>query len=354
MQVAAEEESASTRDKPTSLLEQVLIQAGLSGKPEQSILMMDGQILGSGRATLKGLRFIEGDGAPNELNLDQLAAVAGGGGMGRRHRLFYLDGSVSVGTLEWERATFEGEALSKVILEPGTLDLLALPSKEPVTLPTGTLCVAWSDGSEQAIAANPAHTIELQGLWGTVKLPLSQVEELAVRSAQEPGAWVSDDQGSRLSVWRAGLHLDDPEPRPGRTLVAIARSFGELQIALNRLGGALQPDADGPRVELIDGSVILGPPAEAELAINELGTTLASPEIAEVARLTPVHPPAFAVTPTTAASPLSSRPVQPSLQTHFAGVAMDLPWHQIEKVVWNVVKTPDPTEDETPKDASAP
>lgn len=136
--------------------------------------------------------------------LAEVAAVRGGGGVGRVPRIYLRDGRVYAGALSVENLSLQVEEEWSVdALQPAELNLLlcALGAEDGTPPEDATHFVKLRTGTVLAVAATPGSTLPLASPWGRMDLEFSEIEELAHLSRPLPKCRVVLPEGTRISAF---------------------------------------------------------------------------------------------------------------------------------------------------------
>ena len=236
---------------------------------EKALLWMgkDEQISGDLSA---GKVSIRTSGKDQEYPPDKIAAVRGGAGKGRAHRLYLRDGTVQSGTVSLQGVALKGE-LGDIALNAESLDLLVWPaSAEDGRVPEGAAeFVQWLNGGFFWLGKGEASHLDLVAGFGTVKVSSEDLWTLQ-RKMEPPYCMVATlADGSRIHGVLAAAKLQREVLGAGITelpLAEVAR-WGAVEAALKEMsvGGEIKENASPTTGDvptqycwLRDGSLLVG------------------------------------------------------------------------------------------------
>lgn len=131
----------------------------------------------------------------------QLAAVSGGAGKGREHRLYLRDGSVLAGRVTLDGARFSGAGVGEVSVDVDSLDHIILRRDDAadgkVAKAAGLLLTA--RGEMLCLASLPGAPLSLRTASGALALPWGDISAIRERTTLDPGFVVTLKDGSRAS-----------------------------------------------------------------------------------------------------------------------------------------------------------
>ncbi len=142
-----------------------------------------------------------GDG---KFSIAKVAAVSGGGGVGRVPKLYLRDGRVFAGEISAENLSLTiGEDSNVDDLDPKEINLLlcALAPEDGVPPPGTTGFIQLRSGSVLAVKGPEDLKIATVNPWGSEELGLEGIEELAYVSRPTPKFRLVRADGSRISVF---------------------------------------------------------------------------------------------------------------------------------------------------------
>ena len=138
------------------------------------------------------------------LPISRIAAIQGGGGVGRVPRIFARDGRVFSGVFESENLSIKiGNDWTMDALQPEELNLLLCKlAPEDGTPSKSTACFSQlRDGTVLSVSEKEAPPISVVSPWGAMKLPFTEIDELGYVSQPTPRFRVVMPNGSRLTVF---------------------------------------------------------------------------------------------------------------------------------------------------------
>lgn len=330
---------------PSTALQAITQRLQLSPPNKGALLVMDGAPLGRGEAAIEGARIELPDGSERPLHQAEIAGVCGGAGVGRVHQVHLQDGSVLVGRVGWDKAVFRSPSFPGLPLNPETLDLLVFANHTAAPDPGPARCVALADGSQLRITRMQTGVLRVTGLWGEAAIPLQEVDSL--EPAADPGApcRVRLNDGSHLLAWHAEIDgLDGPDPVDGQ-LRALATSFSRLQAVLREPSTPASPTTATPRVQLLDGSILLSTVASATFSPRHGAGPVRSDSLIRLVRNAGVHPASFAATSEAHPRGIACRPMNDFLSCRIPGSPLRIPWHQVQEIIFKTVSDPDAPEE---------
>lgn len=172
-----------------------------------------------------------------KTGIAQVAAILGGGGLGRQPRIFLRDGRVWSGSFSAEKLTFKiAEGWDVEELTPEKLPLLLMRVDEADGRPpehTG-MFVAARSGDVLAVRSDGAAAgFEVLSPWGGDTVPLSELESLRYTRGAAPKFRLRRGDGSRLTVFLGGG-------------IKLERAAGEsVTLGPEQIVGAWKADASG-------------------------------------------------------------------------------------------------------------
>lgn len=237
-----------------------------------------------------------------------IAAIQGGGGVGRLPRVFLRDGRVWAGRVRAENLSMKtGEGLEVEELKPEEISLLLLrAAKTDGRPPEGAaLLLELRSGDVLAVdrASADAAGLALLTPWGEVAAPLGTLRALVYASGSSaPRFRLWGEDGAMLTVFLGGEALSLREPgagedalevppaaiagawkageAPARSAMEVAEEWYELEDARLALGGRL-PD----RAVLLAGNNLLNGEVATETLHLVSGATVTPLRVAEIAAI---------------------------------------------------------------------
>lgn len=232
----------------------------ISAENDQLLLDESSVLPGVFAAKTIHLKTAVGD---RDLKTNDLAAIEGGAGQGRKPRVYFRNGTVTQGDLSWSEGTFKTKSLGTLKLTPQTLRLLILhsPSKETHVSVAPTAISVTTGGEVAAELKPPSAPLRSRWIMGDLSLPWSEIATLRPLSESELGHEVALKDGSRLHAWL-----------PPSTAKFYATRWADL-VAL--LDGKSEPTKiAGLSLQTTEGSVIAGTWAEEEIQVAANSTAL--------------------------------------------------------------------------------
>lgn len=172
--------------------------------------------------------------------LEEIAAVQGAGGRGRRSKVYLRDGHVLAGDIalpEWKISGARGwtinlnaETLEALILRESAADgVLSPPPAVFAQLATGDVLPLQLQAGEKLGFATP---------WGAIEVAAEQIDSLVRQRQPAPGSRLILKDGTRLSVF--------PTPRG---LTAQSPRLGAQTLPINEVAALWHPSAPPPDAE---------------------------------------------------------------------------------------------------------
>ena len=280
------------------------------------------------------------NGFPIPIPVENIAAISGGAGKGREHRVFLRDGSVLAGRVSLEGARFISKGVGEVALNVDSLDQLVLRTSlfGDGKLDDVVAGVAKTNRGEVLyLSSLPAKPLPGRTSVGVIEIPWSDITSIRERSNPDPCFVLSLKDGSRVICL------------PGFQDTAFRLSNGEDWQAATEMNGYTASAADleallapekeedkpaGGWCEMTRGTVWAGHAAEGELQIEAAAgvTRFKSSELKSVGRaiIAPVAGAGvvFDIELTTGLK-LRGRFVSPVLRWQRGDQVLELPWSQI-------------------------
>lgn len=165
---------------------------------DQDILWVSGEAQLSGKAEGSAIRLTGARGAM-EIPFASVAAIEGGGGRGRQHRLMLRDGRVFVGRIAMDHLKITGQrgwglepAIDQIEwilfrLDPGD-------GRPPVGVERW---VALHSGEVLPLVSGSGELVPLQTAWGPVELPLESISSVRYLKEPSPRYRVDLEDGTR-------------------------------------------------------------------------------------------------------------------------------------------------------------
>ncbi len=225
--------------------------------------------------------------AQKNFSIKNIAAIQGGGGIGRVPRIFLRDGRVFSGPFQSKNLSLKvGDEWTVDSLRPEELNILLCSlSQEDGIPPAGTGCfVKLRSGEVLAVSGKNTSAVSMVTPWGPLQIPVTAIDELGYVTRPGPRFRLVMPDGSRLSIFiptetipltlASGEIQDVPSSmiariwKEGRTSATIVSEedywldFGEMPEDLRPDGGFLLSgnniligDFEGGEVFMIDGAV---------------------------------------------------------------------------------------------------
>jgi len=273
----------------------------------------------SGTATATEVSLEPREGGVLKLPFESVAALQGGGGRGRLHRVWLRDGSVLTGRLSLQKAQLESAA-GTVALNAESLEFLLLQGKpEDGKAPEGAHSLLQTmDGRSLWLKSAPLQTLDMIATFGKVSIPAAELTGLTRKSeapfafqarlqdgsqivgvpaetlwqvqsfpdgsfplstsllqewsAREPGP-ASNEPGSKMTLWDGSVLVGSlAGPVRLRTLAGLMEVKPEEVVSLSKKG-----DTDSLQCELQNGTRISGELASFAVGWNYRGKVLEVP-----------------------------------------------------------------------------
>ncbi|CAN5353418.1 hypothetical protein BH23VER1_BH23VER1_08090 [soil metagenome] len=250
-------------------------------RADKETLWVSGQSQLDGQASGGSIRFTPasvGGGIPLGIDVGDVAALLGGGGRGRQHRLYLRDGTVITGAAEVEGLEISGEQGWRIGIDAGRLEALffRLNERDGVPPEGATLYVELHSGDVVAAALPGEATLPFLTPWATFEIPVGEIRGLRYVTVPTPRYRLALRDGTRLTGFLGDADL---EARTAR--------FGTVQIDAPAVAGAWSAGVEFPAQALgtDDATDIsaLDPPAPEDVPLcllvggNLLGGELADP-----------------------------------------------------------------------------
>lgn len=211
----------------------VAAEAGMS-RDTASHLLIGGNGLFSGEVSGESVSITVDD-QMLEFPFAEVAAIAGGAGAERPHRLYLRNGNVLVGTVTaagLSMATNQGWDLEPNVAE---FEVLVLPQDAASDGVRGEAVVAdleTHDGMRLALTKDDL-AFELATPWGPASVPLSLIASYEYRADPRPGYEIELTDGTRLPVLPLGAELSVTSELLGeRTIVQhTLRQYGTIPVS---------------------------------------------------------------------------------------------------------------------------
>jgi len=162
------------------------------------------------------------------IPIQQIAAIQGGGGMGRVPRVFLRDGRVLSGPFESKNLSLKvGDEWTVDSLQPKELNVLlcALARNDGIS-PSGTAeFLQIRSGSVLAVSKKSSSILSMVTPWGPLRMPVSEVMELRYISHPSPRYRLVTPDESRLTVFI-----------PDENLPLTLSSGKEVDLRTSRIG----------------------------------------------------------------------------------------------------------------------
>lgn len=215
------------------------------------------------------------------LLLEDIAAIQGGAGMGRRARVYLRDGTVAGGVLTWKEAAFKDASLGTMKLSPESLDTLILRSSSRDHEPAG-FAALWvgQDGDVHGLPSLPSGMAPLRWAGGELQVPWSQITTLRQRPLPEIGQEIALKDGSRLHAWFS----PSAGGSPLSSCSAYATTWNDLMAVLGGGEAPLQV-VDSARLQTTDASSLTGAWGQAHLTLATDTGAIELP-VSEIQRVT--------------------------------------------------------------------
>jgi hypothetical protein len=282
--------------------------------------------------------------SPLIIPIKNIAALSGGAGKGRTHRLFLRDGSVLMGTVTLESAKLKSRSVGEVSLNADSLDhLLIRQSPQQGKSTAGAGLVVTSGGELLRIDTLPSTPLSIRTAAGAFELPWLEIATIGERSPTDPGFTISLKDGSRI----AGL------PQLGSVVFSIAggakpdatdplRFFAaeekDLEPLLNNESDETEIKPEGGWCAMAHDTLWAGSPADDLLELEAAGgiTRFDSTALIRVRRHSDSVPASGAAitfdVELTNGLKLRGRFLSPTLRWKRGDRALDLPWSQVTEL----------------------
>jgi hypothetical protein len=331
--------SPPTRGVPLVMLDLLCKRAGITRDDKDHLILdRDSKLAGE----MKTAKLTLSRSAKSlDLPLENVAAISGGAGKGREHRVFLRDGSVLAGRIGMEAARFVSEGLGEVTLNVDSLDELILRTAPEIDGQVEHVAgvTMTARGEVLYLASLPANPLHGRTSGRVIEIPWSDITTIRERSIPDPCFVVSLKDGSRVvclpGFQDATFRLADGEDWHAATeLNGYAASAADIETLLT-------PEKDGDNkpaggwCEMIRGTVWAGHAAKGELQIEAAAglTKFKADELKSIRR-----PDSAAALPgagtifdveLTSGLKLRGRFVSPSLRWQRGGQLVELPWTQV-------------------------
>ena len=269
---------ATEDDSGTGLvaLHTLLEAAGITREKSDALMAEPGAVI-TGKIT-GGDVTIETEFGKSKVPFADIAAIAGGAGMGRTPRVFLRDGEILSGAVSAEKFTMT--TLSGLSLEAdlALIHLLSLAKAAPDGQPhaRAAALLTTHGGDCLALAADGTAALDTATPWGPCRVPLAEITSLTTVRDPVPGQRLALTDGSRLPVMLRG----------GEWPIATVR-FGTVKIATQSVrdirslstksaappGEAGQPAADFAKCELTGENRLAGVIAIPKLHLASANST---------------------------------------------------------------------------------
>jgi hypothetical protein len=272
---------------PSSLAE-LLDLAGLE-RGEQDVLAVDDESSLRGTAQCQSLSLTSARGKA-ELDLEDVAAIRGGGGRGRPSVVYLRDGEVLVGELAADGFFLTTDEGLKADLMPEFMNLLALHVSPADHRPADGVAalVATSQGDRLAVRSDPKQNLTVATAWGAATVPWDTVEWLAYEQQPQPAFRVAFRDHTRLTALVVGPAVELDTERWGKVSLAPRDLRRWDSIESSRALADPEPDDPGedeelqvPHVRLAGGNVLAAQLADRELHL----ITAAGERVVQPARI---------------------------------------------------------------------
>jgi|GEM_PF-1543609 len=155
--------------------------------------------------------------------LVEVAAIQGGGGKGRRHRLYLRDGSVLGGEVSAPGLRLSGKQGWGVSIDIGQMEYLLCRLRREDGEVSGDIdrFISFHDGDTVAVGLGAGQSLTFLSPWGEVELPVAEVEALRYIRLPSPRYQVQLTGGSSLTGFLVDGELLVASPRLGEHKVKV-------------------------------------------------------------------------------------------------------------------------------------
>jgi hypothetical protein len=240
-----------------------------------------------GKVDGSDLRVVTGAGAEQVVPLSEVAALQGGGGRGRGHRVFLRDGTVLAGTFSADGLQMTGGEGWTIGIEPGQLEYLFMSlDRRDGEPPSGAnAIITMRSGEVWPVVLDPGDSLPFLTPWGPVEVLLGDVGSLSAVRDPVPRQRLVLADGSRLTgfVTHMAAAVVDPggggreidfssvvslvrpgDPPPPEAEVADALSFSDLvppvpevgDFCLLRGGNLVAGRVVNPEIHVLTGTTV--------------------------------------------------------------------------------------------------
>ncbi len=150
------------------------------------------------------IKVISGFGRDTSFPIKEIAAIQGGGGIGRIPRIFLRDGRVLSGAFEASNLSLKvGNEWTVDSLRPDDLNILlcSLSLEDGVPPPGTSAFLELRNGSVLAGSAKNTSLVSMVTPWGPLQLPINEIDELGYVTRPGPRFRLVTPEGSRLTVF---------------------------------------------------------------------------------------------------------------------------------------------------------
>lgn len=245
-----------------------------------------------------GKVWVRRDGQERELPVESIAALRGGAGKGREHRLYLRDGSVLPGEVRLELAKMKTD-LGELALAADSLDALFWPvvPGEGQVPPEAAEHVQLLDGSRHWIKGSGADPRPFIASFGTFGVTMEELWLVARRVEPPHCMVVTLTDGSRIQ----GVFVEESfqavlvgEEAPRTIPFAKVEKWGAVEAALREMAAAPDPkeppkgaggEGLGRYCWMRDGSLLVGTLRDGEVVRCQTSTGLLELPVENLARL---------------------------------------------------------------------
>jgi len=227
----------------------------------------------TGKFTADSVSLQRLEGASAALPIETVAAVQGGAGRGRLHRVWLRDGSVLSGRVTLEKGSLEGDAGTVVVTGDALEFLLLKGLPEDGTPPASSAgLLQTGDGDHLWLDAAPFASLDLISAFGRVSLPGAEIMKIQ-RRTEPPFAQqvILADGTSLLGVFGGQAWQGRLSSGGGVSLPTSRVQVWTTKAAWNNEASPKEDTAPARYAILKDGSRLSGAPQESLLQLKTSG-----------------------------------------------------------------------------------
>ncbi len=266
---------------------QALLEASEISREKADALMVEPGAIITGKIS-GGDIAIETEFGKAKVAFADIAAIAGGGGVGRTPRVFLRDGEVLCGAISAEKITMTAGSGLSLEIDPALIQVLSLGKDALDGKPPEGAAVLLSTLGGDCLALTPDGTsaLEVATPWGVLRASLAEIAGLSFIRDPFPGHRLALADGSRLPVMLRG----------GEWQVATTR-FGAVKIAPQSVRDIRNVRAKAPPTEDESGGRPGGFPGCELTGENRLAGAIDLPalHLASAKNTTPLDPKTMAI-----------------------------------------------------------